>query len=192
MKRVAYVTNQNGVLVGHKQGGEAMYRTIQKAMSSDNKKLVLVGAGHVAKCMLFHMSTLNKQPKQVEIYNRDLSKAKKLMKDFKFITKVGTLNDLENTEGDILANVSHLGGREKDNLFTKEIVSKYKAIADVTFEVENTNLIKIAKKLKKKYATGWDMFTYQGQVVLEAILEQEIPFDTLSKHVRRGLSTVVK
>jgi shikimate 5-dehydrogenase len=142
--------------------------------------------------MLFYISGLNKKPAEIEIYNRDLKKAKMLAKDFKFVKKVGVLEDLAGVKGDVLANVTKLGGSLPDDFFTKDIVGNFKAVADVTFETENTNLIKLAKKLGKKYATGWDMFTYQGQIVLETILNQKISAEVLRKHVVKGLSQTVK
>ena len=192
MKRVGFVTNNNGILTGHVQSGEAMYKTVSKAMNPEGKKLVIVGAGNVAKCMLFYISGLKKKPSEVEIYNRDVAKAKKLVKDFKFVKEVGSLSDLQNAKGDIIANVTQMGGSQPDDVFTSNVVKNFKAVADVTFETENTNLIKLAKKLKKKYSTGWDMFTYQGQIVLETILGQKISAEVLRKHVVKGLSQVVK
>lgn len=192
MKRVGFVTNDKGVVTGHVQSGEAMYRTITKAIKPDGKKLVIVGAGNVAKCMLFYISGLKNKPSEVEIYNRDLVKAKKLAKDFKFVKKAGSLKDLQNAKGDILANVTQMGGSQPDDVFKSDIVKNFKAIADVSFETENTNLIKLAKKFGKKYSTGWDMFTYQGQIVLETILGQKISAEVLRKHVVKGLSQVVK
>jgi shikimate 5-dehydrogenase len=64
-------------------------------------------------------------------------------------------------------------------------------VVDVTFEKENTNLVSIAKKLGLFVATGWDMFTYQGQVCLEGILKEKVDFNILKKHVVAGLSVIV-
>lgn len=52
--------------------------------------------------------------------------------------------------------------------------------------------LNIYNPLYKKIATGWDMFAYQGQVILEGILGQTIDFQTIKKHVSIGLSSAVK
>ncbi len=190
--KVGFVKNIKGVLHAYYQGGEGMYRTIRHVTQIKNKKMIIVGAGQVAKALLFIMNKFNDTPTEVVIYNRDLKKAKNLSKEYKFIKNTYSLNKLINAKGDILVNLTNLGGDVKDNLFNKEIVGKYKTIIDVTFETENTNLIKLAKKLKKTYSTGWDMFAYQGQVVLETLLDTKIPYNVLKKHVRNGLRHVVK
>jgi shikimate 5-dehydrogenase len=190
--KVGFIKNVNGILHASYQGGEGMYRTIKKSSGIKNKKIVIVGAGQVTKSLLFFMKGVNELPSETEIYNRTIKNAKELSTEYKFITKTGGLNDLNNSSGDVLINLSNIGGAQNDNLFTKEIVSKFKAIVDVTFEKENTNLISMSKKLRKKYSTGWDMFAYQGQVALESILKQKIPFAIIRKHVIQGLTQTVK
>ncbi len=192
MKRVGFVTNVNGVVKGYIQSGEAMYRTISSVSEIANKKLVIVGAGNVAKSMLFYISKQKELPSEVEIYNRTLEHAEELKSLFGFVKKIGNLEDLSDAKGDILVNLTDLGGREADSFFNETHVGNFEVVADVTFETEGTNLISLAKSLNKKYATGWDMFTYQGQIVLETILSQPIPADVLKRHVINGLGQVVK
>jgi shikimate 5-dehydrogenase len=190
--KLGFIKNKNGVLTGYSQGGEGMYRTISQVGGFSNKRVIIIGAGNVTHSLLHFASKQKKLKTEVEIYNRTVSKAKKLAKEFKFVKNVDSLDRLLLAKGDILVNITHIGGKEKDDLFTKSIVNNYKAVVDVTFETEKTNLIKLAKKQSKKVATGWDMFTYQGQVVLETILDKNIPANILKKHVVRGLSQTVK
>lgn len=192
IKRVGFVTNAQGKVKAYSQGGSAMLRTINSATSVEDTKLVIVGAGNITKALLSCLSRMAKKPKEIEIYNRTAEKAEALAKEYKMVKKVGSLDDLKKAEGDILANCSHLGGSVPDTLFDEKVVARFPAVADVTFEVEDTNLINLARKLKKKVATGWDMFTYQGQIALETILGQPIPMEILKKHVRRGLGMTVK
>lgn len=192
LKAVGYVVNDSGILKGSKQGSEAFFKTMQSVTNVAHKKIVLVGAGNIARGLLFHISKLEKKPVSVEIYNRTLENAENLKSEYDFVTKVGKLENLAKTNGDILANVSHLGGSAEDTVFTKEIVRKFQTITDITFETENTSLIQLAKKANKQFATGWDMFTFQGQIVLENILKMKLPFDVLKKHVRNGLSAEIK
>lgn len=190
--KVGFVKNIDGLIKGYYQGGEGMYRTILQTGKINNKKIVIVGAGQVAKSLLYCILKKEKSLPSVEVFNRTVENAQELQKEFNFVKSAQNLNNLKMTSGNILVNVSHIGGREKDELFSEGIVSRFETVVDVTFETENTKLIKLAKKLKKKYATGWDMFTYQGQVVLETILDCKIPAEVLKKYVINGLSEVVK
>lgn len=64
-------------------------------------------------------------------------------------------------------------------------------LGDVTFEIEEPNIIKLAKALNKTYSTGWDFFTYQGKVFLENVLGEPIDAQELKKYVEKGLKIVV-
>lgn len=189
--RVGFVKNVNGKIVASVQSGEAMFRTISQTENMLGKNIVIVGSGQVCKSLLYFISKQKDLPNSVEIFNRTVEKAENLAKEYSFVKSVGPLASLKDKKGDILVNLSHLGGSEEDDLFTEKIINNFEAVTDVTFEKENTNLISLARKLNKKYSTGWDMFTYQGQIVLESILDQKIPTDVLKKHVIKGLSQTV-
>jgi len=191
VKRVGFIKNQNGKVTGFYQGGKGILRAIQKVTEVSNKNVVLVGSGNVAKGLLLALNDLPEKPKSVQVFNRTLENIKKLKTDFSFISGVETLDKLSTATGDILVNATDIGGKVKDSFYTESIVNKFETVVDVTFEKEDTNLINLGKKLGKKYSTGWDMFTGQGQVVLETILDQKIDWDILRKHVVAGLSQVV-
>ena len=190
--KVGFIKNSNGILKGYTQSGDGMLKTIEKTGNIANKKIVIVGAGNVTKALLYKISKYSHQPKEVELYNRTIDKAEKLKSDFVFVKKVSLLDKLVEAEGDILVNLTKMGGSEPDTIFNEKLVGNFNSIVDVTFETENTNLIQLAKKLNKNYATGWDMFTYQGLVIMETLLETSIDANLLKKHVAAGLSEVVK
>lgn len=191
IRKIGYVTYENDKIVGHTQGGQGMFKTIKDVSPIANQKLVIVGAGNICKGLLFEIKKAELDC-EIQIYNRDLSKAKLLQSDYHFVKVVTELSQISQASGDVLINLSDIGGREKDMVFTEEIIKNFKAVVDVTFETENTNLVTLAKKLGLRVATGWDMFTHQGQVCLEGILKEKIDFNILKKHVIAGLSENVK
>jgi shikimate 5-dehydrogenase len=189
--RIGFIKNSNGLLTGSHQGGEGLLRAIQKIESLANKKVILAGGGNIAKALLFNINKLENKPSEVILVNRTVSKIESVKSDFSFITEVKSLSELNTLSGDLLINATDIGGSVEDIFYTDEIVNKFGQIADVTFEKENTNLVTLAKKLNKKVSTGWDMFTFQGQVILESMLEIKIDPIMLKKHVVSGLSEVV-
>lgn len=189
--RLGYLTYDNDKVVGHTQGGQGMFKTIKSISPITNQKLVIVGAGNICKGLLFEIRKAGLDC-EVQIYNRDLSKAKALQNDYSFVKSVFELSQLNQASGDVLVNLTDIGGSEVDTVFTEEIIKNFKAIVDVTFETENTNLVTLAKKIGLPVATGWDMFTNQGQVCLEGILKEKVDFNILKKHVVAGLPEVVK
>lgn len=189
--RVGFIKNNNGILKGYYQGGRGQLLAIQSVSTVADKELVIVGAGNVVTSLLSEISRLDKGPKSVKIVNRTTGKAEEFKK-YKFVKEIGGLEMLSQLRGDILINATDIGGNIEDTLYTQEVIANFEIVSDVTFQKENTNLIELAKKLKKKYATGWDMFTYQGLVVLETILDIKIDPQILKRHVVAGLSETVK
>lgn len=189
--RIGYLSSENGQIIGHAQGGQGMLRTVKRLGDLQNKKIVIVGAGNVAKGLLFNINK-EKIKCSVDIYNKSIEKAEILKNDFDFVENIHPFEKVENSEGDIFVNLTHIGGKVQDISFSDDLLSRFKGIVDVTFEAENTKLIESAKRMNKKYATGWDMFTNQGLVILEDLFKQKFDFDSFKKHVVNGLSQVVK
>lgn len=188
--RVGYLTNTDGRVVGHTQSGQGMLRTIKHIINPEDEKIVIVGAGNVAKGLLFEIEK-EKINCEVSIFNRTIEKAQKLKKRFEYIKTIDSLDHIKDAKGDLLINLTSIGGKVKDFTFPKSLVQKFSGIVDVTFETEKTELVKTAKALNKKVATGWDMFTYQAQVCIEGILGVKADYKKLKKHVVAGLSATV-
>lgn len=192
MGRIGSITNENGKVVGHAaQAGRGMLRTIKHIINPQNKEIVIVGAGNIAKGLLFEIEQ-EKIDCKISIYNRTIENAQKLKDRFSMIRNVKRFDELNSASGDLFVNLTHIGGRVTDVSYPETLISQFANIVDVTFETEDTELIRTAKKLKKNISTGWDMFTFQGQVTLEEILHQEIDSRILRKHVAAGLSQTVK
>ncbi len=189
--RVGFITNNGGKLIGSSQGGQGLLRSILKHGHIENKKLVIVGSGNIAKGLLFNIKKQFPDPPEVVLVNRTIEKALSIQRDFSFVTSTKSVTDLSTETGDILVNATDIGGSQADDVYTESIVGNFQTIADVTFETENTNLVNLAKKLNKQFSTGWDMFAYQGQVILESIFHTGIDIGSLRKHVVSGLSEVV-
>lgn len=188
--RVAMIANRNGKLYGHYQGGEGLLNAITEKYSLHGKKLVIVGAGTVAKTLILGIRNHNIKTHQIHIVNRTLTNAKKIKDTFDFIDSVGTLETLNSTEGDILINASRIGSKAEDAWFTKNVVNKFEAVADVTFGVESTNLTDLAHQNNEIVISGWDMFTHQAAVILKEVLGHSANINILREKVRAGLSNV--
>lgn len=192
--KVGFITNRNGVVKGFNQGGIGLLNAINSKHNISGKKIVIVGAGNVVKSLLFTINKLpiNQQPTEIDIFNRTVGNAESIAANFKLINKVSSLDEISSASGDILINISEIGSKVEDTIFTEKLLTNFSGVSDVTFEKENTNLISLAKKLNKTYSTGWDMFTYQGKECLEKILNIEIDANLLKECVAEGLSSVVK
>jgi len=160
-------------------------------LTQPTKKIIIVGAGNVAKALLFEINKA-KIGCEVEIYNRTLVKAEALKDTFNFVKTVKSLSNISEAQGDVFVNLTHIGGRVTNEIFPEVVINRFEHVVDVTFENEQTDLIKKSLKLGKKIATGWDMFAYQAQVCIEGILNKTVEYDVLKKHVVAGLSETIK
>ena len=188
-QRVGILVNEDGNFKAHYQGGEGLLSALKEKAELDGKTIALVGAGTVASTLLLALKESNVSC-NVVIYNRNLEKADKLKSDFENVTGAHKLGDLSNAHGDIFINVTRIGSKVEDTFFTKEIVSKFQVVADVTFGVESTNLTQLAEDSGLTIVSGWDMFTHQAAVVLRHILNHEPNIDRLRYFVKQGLSQI--
>lgn len=191
VNRVGFITNENGTLVGRSQGGKGMLRNVLHTTDLAGKKMTLVGAGTIAKGMLFMIEKENINT-EIVIYNRTLENAQLLKDRFAFVREVKPLSELSDAVGDVLVNVSDIGGSVTDVQFPESTILNHTSVVDITFEVENTPLVETARRLGKNVGTGWDMFAFQMQVIVEEFFKQKFDFESIKKHVNAGLSSIVK
>lgn len=186
--RVGILVNDQGRITAHYQGGEGLLAAILEKQPLINKRVVLIGAGSVAKTFLLALEQQNILCSEIHIYNRTLENAQMLKDRFSLVTKVGSLQELKQSEGDVLINASRIGSDASSELIDASLVKRFQTVADVTFGVENTPLLQHAKEASLTIVSGWDMFTHQASVVLRHILNHKADINKLRRHVRHGLS----
>jgi len=188
---VGYLKNENGKWKAYYQGGEGLLAALLQKFPLTGQEMVIVGAGNVATSLIDTMRIHSIKPKRLTLVNRTIGKAKEIASKLELVDDVRSLADLASLNGDVLINCTHIGGRDEDKIYTKELLSNFKGIGDVTFEIESPNIIENAKSLSLPYSSGWDFFTFQGKVFLENALGIEIDPIVLKKHVEKGLKSVI-
>jgi shikimate 5-dehydrogenase len=187
-QRVGVVRNSNGQIEAHYQGGQALLNGITERYNIERKRMVIVGAGTVAKTFLSAIEQTTNSISEIVVLNRTVINAEKIRGISPKVKSVGSLDELETISGDILINASKIGSNAGDDLFTDQIIKKFEAVADVTFGTRDTKLIVGAEKQDKVIIDGWDMFTHQAAVVLKFILNHDANISSLRNHVICGLS----
>jgi shikimate 5-dehydrogenase len=188
---VGYLKNENGKWKAYYQGGEGLLAALLQKFHITDQEIVIVGAGNVATSLIDTMRIHSLKPKKLTLVNRTIAKAKELASRLELIDEVRSIEELPSLKGDILINCTHIGGRDEDNIYTKEVLSNFKGVGDVTFEIESPHIIEVAKSLSIPYSSGWDFFTFQGKVFLENALGIEVDPLVLRKHVENGLRSVI-
>lgn len=186
IRRIGVIANENGKIVGYHQAGYGLAESILRMTKISDKKLVIFGAGNVAKALLIYFSLEDIKPSSIEIYNRTIEKAELLAKEFSQLSKVGSIQDMEKSSGDIFVNCTDVGSpwlKGKNYKFKEKMMSNFDYIADVTFVPLKPQLIELADKLGKAASPGWKMFLYQGKLCLEKVLGIEVNEEILAKHI---------
>ena len=148
----------NGDLVGHNTdiGG------FQKAVNSldykiKDKKILILGAGGVVPSLIFALNKM--KASEITISNRTSAKAENLKTQF---NKINIVNWGEVPDFDMIINATSLGlNNETIDLNTSKI-GEGKFFYDVIYNPNETNFLKLGKKLGNQIENGKLMFIYQA------------------------------
>ena len=123
-----------------------------------NKEVLILGAGGVVPSIIFALKKM--KVSKIKISNRTKEKAKNLKKLFTDI-EIIEWGDVPNF--DMIINATSLGLKKEDNLnIDFSSVSGNKFFYDVIYNPNETNFLKIGKKLGNKTLNGKLMFVYQA------------------------------
>ena len=152
------ITFENGDLVGHNTDIAGFDSAIRKLNFSVNgKKVLILGAGGVVPSIIFALKNMNAQ--EIIISNRTKEKAENLrvlFNDIK-ILEWGNLTDFH-----MVINATSLGlNNEKINLnFSSS--GNDRLFYDVIYNPQETQFLKMGKKLGYRTENGKTMFVYQA------------------------------
>lgn len=184
--RIAVVRQRKGKLIGYYQGAYGLTESVRRMTKFKNKKLVVLGTGVVVRGLMALFEIEKDKPREIEIYNRTLKNAEIVAKEFPFVNKVGSMKDMEDSNGDIFVNATDIGipwNKGEDYKFKKKFVSGFDYIADSTFVPLRPQLVRVAESLGKKVSPGWKMFLYQGKMCLEKVLDLKVNEKILAKYI---------
>ena len=148
----------NGKLVGHNTDISGF----QKAINSLNykikdKKILILGAGGVVPSLIVALNKMGAS--EITISNRTRKKAEDLKIQF---NQINTVSWGEVPDFDMIINATSLGlNNETINLNTSKI-GEDKFFYDVIYNPNETNFLKLGKKLGNQIENGKLMFIYQA------------------------------
>ncbi len=150
---------ENNQLIGHNTDIEGFEKSIQDLkLEMTNKKVFVLGAGGVVPSIIFALNKM--RVSKVIISNRTRGKTESLKDIFKNI-KIVEWGEIP--EFDIIINATSVGLKNDDTIdldFSK--VGKNKLFYDVIYKPNETNFLKIGRKLGNITENGKMMFIYQA------------------------------
>ncbi len=150
---------ENNKLIGHNTDIEGFERSIQDLkLEVKKKKILILGAGGVVPSIIFALNKM--KVSEVIVSNRTKSKAESLKNTFENI-KIVEWGEIP--EFNMVINATSIGLKNDDKIdldFSK--VGKNKFFYDVIYKPNETNFLKVGKKLGNKTENGKMMFIYQA------------------------------
>jgi shikimate dehydrogenase len=185
---------KNGKLIGYNTDGRGAISALQEnGVYTEEKKMVILGAGGAAKAIAYQAS---QDLSELVILNRTHEKAKKLaesIKSFGVKVKIGTLShEIMRTEmptTDILVNATSLGMHPKSGCspVPSDILRSDLCVMDIIYNPLDTQLAKDAKAKGAKVVSGLEMLIYQGAVAFEIWTNYPAPIEVMRKAALKEL-----
>ena len=148
----------NGVLVGHNTDIIGFHKAINSLnYKIKDKKILILGAGGVVPSLIFALNKM--KASKITVSNRTDKKAEDLKSRF---DKINIVKWGDTPDFDVIINATSLGlNNESIDLNTSNI-GQGKLFYDVIYNPNETNFLKLGKKLGNQIENGKLMFIYQA------------------------------
>jgi shikimate dehydrogenase len=166
------VVNNNGVLKGYNTDGPGFLKGLQAYLPSvTERKILIIGAGGAARAIYFTLA--NNNPKKVDLANRTIDRARRLVEDcpFSILSNALSLEEAERniSEYDLIIQTTMIGMLPKideqplslTNIHTRTM------ICDIIYNPLETKFLTEAEQAGAIIQNGLDMFVYQGALAFE-------------------------
>ncbi len=189
------ILNNNGYLFGTNTDGIGAIRSLnEEGIDFNNKKIVMVGAGGVARPISYNLAPKVKEfvlfdivPSSVETLTSELNeKIDGSIRGFKSDPEV-IANEVK--DADIFINATPIGMHPNidESILPKELHREDLVVFDVVYNPLETKLLKDAKTAGAKTVSGVMMLVYQGVAAFELWTSQKAPVDLMKQMVLKGL-----
>lgn len=194
------VVNRDGRLMGFNTDVEGFTTALTEdaGFAFRNKRVVLLGAGGVARAVVFAL--LNEEVRSVTVFNRSVERGRRLVSSFAGEAGRIELSALPWTEletssalqdSDLLVNCTSIGMRygatESESPLRAELIPHDALVYDLVYNPEETPFLREAKKAGAKTLGGLSMLVYQGAASFELWTGKKGQVDIMFKSAREVL-----
>jgi 3-dehydroquinate dehydratase/shikimate dehydrogenase len=149
-----------------------------KRKQLNNRIVAVLGAGGAARAIIAGLADVGAK---VTIYNRTISKAQELAKEF--ACHSAGLDEIKNTNAEIIINCTSIGMRPKIDAspVPKEYIKPSMVVFDMVYNPLETLLLRQAKQAGAKVVSGSEMFIGQAAEQFKLFTHKDCPMDTIRK-----------
>jgi len=173
------IVNTNGNLKGYNTDAYGAYQVLKAIKGLKSKSVIMVGAGGVARAICAALIKIG--VKDVTIVNKDKVEAESLAERWKFKTALWGRHEV--AEADLFINATPIGMKPNSGQspLTEKAVDNYKIIMDVVIYPNETKLMKLAKKQKKRLIQGLTMSLNQSARQFELYTDKKAPIGLMKE-----------
>jgi len=180
------IVNHEKKLTGYNTDGRGFMRSLsENDIFTDNKKVLIVGAGGASRAICYYLSE-----KAAKLYLFDIDKIKleRLASDLSEIREnIHILNDTANlSDFDLLINATPLGLKATDPVpLDVSLLSPHQTVCDLIYK--KTPLLALAAQKGCKTIDGLGMLLWQGVLAFELWTRTLPPVDVMRNALMSGL-----
>jgi shikimate dehydrogenase len=194
------VVNRDGKLMGFNTDAEGFVTSLLQDADYRlrNRKVVLLGAGGVARAVVFAL--LNEEVTSVTVFNRSQERGRTLVRAFarsagRIPLAAPPWNELETSvalqDCDLLVNCTSVGTRysatEAESPLSAGLIPKDALVYDLVYNPEETPFLREAKKAGAETLGGLSMLVHQGAASFELWTGEKAPVDIMLQRAREAL-----
>jgi 3-dehydroquinate dehydratase/shikimate dehydrogenase len=176
------VRAQDGKLYGFNTDTAGVIRPLEKRITVENAKILVIGAGGAARAAVF---SLKERGAEVWILNRSVASAQKLARQARARTAKRT--ELKKLQFDVIINATPVGMSTSNEspLNESEINARY--VFDMVYDPPETRFMKLAQSRGAQVIPGIEMFVHQAARQFEIWTGKPAPFDDMLRVVTIAL-----
>ncbi|WHY90597.1 shikimate dehydrogenase [Neobacillus cucumis] len=166
------VVNENGKFIGYNTDGLGFLKGLaDDGLSITESKVLIIGAGGAARGIYFTIAKSG--PKTVDIANRTVEKAAKLVEEcpFQIPSKAISLTEAAEKMGEydliIQTTMSGMSPNLDEQPVSMENIQDQALVCDIIYNPLETKLLREAKQKGARIQIGIEMFVYQGALAFE-------------------------
>jgi 3-dehydroquinate dehydratase/shikimate dehydrogenase len=172
------VRAQDGKLYGFNTDTAGVVRPLEKRITLEQAKILVIGAGGAARAAVFG---LKERGAEVFVMNRSAEAAQKLARQAK--ARVMKRADLKKHTFDVIINATPVGmGNTRESpLQENEIQARY--VFDMVYNPAETRLLRMARERGVQVISGIEMFVHQAARQFEIWTGKPAPWDEMLRVV---------
>ena len=197
IKAVNTIVKQGKIWKGFNTDVVGFSRHLKEVFDASGKTVALLGAGGAARAVVYAL--VKKEVAKIDIFDIDRSRSASvaaLVKELSSeigVEAVGSIEELDIKNKDLLINATPVGLKETDPCLVKEeLLHKDLFVYDLIYNPSETKLLSLARKNAARGCNGLDMLVYQAAFSFCFFTQTEVKVDRIIDIMKKAVEEELK